>query len=233
MSYLPRVSVILPMHNEAATVAEIVRRVRASGCVQEIIAIDDGSTDGTAAVLATLAEDGGAPPVRVLHHQKRSGKGAAIRTGLAAVTGQLVVIQDADLEYDPADYLALLAPFADARVQAVYGSRNLRANPRSTAAFYWGGRMISVAANLLYGSRLSDIATGYKVIRAPLMRALGLRCDGFEFCPEITAQLLRRGVEIREVPITYRPRTWAEGKKIRARDGVVAIWTLMRLRIGA
>ncbi|MCX6954489.1 MAG: glycosyltransferase family 2 protein [Verrucomicrobia bacterium] len=228
---MPRLSVILPIHNEAATVGEIVRRVRASGWAHEIVAVDDGSTDTTPAMLAGL-QFTGAPPLTLCRHVQRRGKGAAIRTGLSAVTGDLVLVQDADLEYDPADYPALLAPFADPAVGAVYGSRNLRSNPRSTKAFYWGGRLISTAANLLYGTRLTDIATGYKVFRAPLLRAAGLAGDGFEFCPEVTARLLRRGVIIREVPVSYRPRTWSEGKKIRARDGVIALWTLLRLRVG-
>jgi dolichol-phosphate mannosyltransferase len=226
---MPRLSVILPMHNEAATVAEVVRRVRASGRADEIIAVDDGSNDGTAATLAGLAEgEGGRLIVR--RHAVRRGKGAAIRTGLMAATGDLVLIQDADLEYDPADYPGLLAPFENAEVDVVYGSRNRQTNPRSNAAFYWGGRLISAVANLLYGSRLTDIATGYKVIRAPLLKELGLTGDGFEFCPEVTARLLRRGVRIHEVPIRYRPRTWAEGKKIRMRDGGIALWTLLKLR---
>ncbi|MEO6568804.1 MAG: glycosyltransferase family 2 protein, partial [Opitutaceae bacterium] len=187
------------------------------------------STDQTQAVLDQLTRLPGIP-LRVLRHSHNRGTGAAIRTGLAGATGDLVLIQDADLEYDPADYTALLKPFENPDVQAVYGSRNLRRNPRSNAAFYWGGRLLSVAANVIYGSQLTDIATGYKVMRTDLLRSLPLTANGFEFCEEVTALLLRRRVSIHEVPISYAPRTRAEGKKIRARDGLTAIATLLRLR---
>lgn len=226
---MPRVSVIIPACNEARTLAEIVRRVRAAGLADQIVIVDDGSTDGTAALLPTLASD--QPTLDWIRHERTRGKGAAIRTGLRLASGDIVLIQDADLEYDPADSAAVLAPFADSAVHAVYGSRNLRGNPRSSAAFYWGGRALSAWANVLYGARLTDIATGAKAVRAPLIHELNLACDGFEFCEEITARLLRRGVKIHEVPVSYRPRSRAEGKKIRARDGLVALWTLVRLRV--
>ena len=233
---MPSVSVIIPARDEARTLPEIVRRIRATALVQEIIVVDDGSRDATPGLLETLRDDAEAGdarpavPLRIARHHRSRGKGAAVRTGLAVAAGDVILIQDADLEYDPADYPRLLAPFADPAVQAVYGSRNLQPNPHSSEAFYWGGRALSWAANAIYGARLTDIATGYKVVRMPLLRALGLRCDGFEFCEEITARLLRRGVKIHEVPIAYRPRARAEGKKIRARDGFVALWTLLRLR---
>ena len=153
-----------------------------------------------------------------------------MRTGLAQVSGELVLVQDADLEYDPADYAALLEPFADPAVEVVYGSRNLRRNPRSSFSFYWGGRLLSWVANRLFGSHITDEATGYKVIKTGLLRALDLETDGFEFCPEVTAKLLQRGVKIHEVPISYHPRSWEEGKKIKWSDGLVAIWTLIKYR---
>jgi glycosyltransferase involved in cell wall biosynthesis len=227
---MPNVSVVIPACNEAAWLPEVVARVRATGLVREIVIVDDGSVDDTPRIVRELAV--GTPPLVAARHERNRGKGAAIRTGVALARGDIVLVQDADLEYDPADYGRLLAPFADPAVQAVYGSRNLQANPRSTQAFYWGGRGLSWWANALYGSRLTDIATGYKVVRAPLLRELKLACDGFEFCEEITAGLLRRGVSIHEVPISYRPRTRAQGKKIRARDGFTAVWTLCRLRLG-
>ncbi len=229
VSVAPRLSVIIPVYNEAATIAEIVRRVAATGVVDEIVAVDDGSQDGSADRLTALVAT---TPValRVLRHARNRGKGAAVRTGIAAATGDLVLIQDADLEYSPSDYPALLAPFADPAVDAVFGSRNLQANPKSSFAFYWGGRWLSWFTNTLYGSSVSDMTTGYKVVRTALLRELALRCDGFEFCPELTACLLRRGIRIREVPISYQPRSRAAGKKIRARDGLHAMWTLLRYR---
>lgn len=225
----PRLSVILPLYNEARTIAEIIGRVRRGGLAHEIIAVDDASTDASPKLLIELQQQPGTP-LRILRHPANRGKGGAIRTGLAAVTGDVVLIQDADLEYDPADYPVLLAPFSDSAVRVVFGSRNLRRNPRSSQLFYWGGRFLSAAANVLYGTRLTDIATGYKVFRTNLLRELPLDTDGFEFCPEVTAALLRRQVPILEVPISYAPRSRAEGKKIRVRDGGIALWTLVRLR---
>jgi glycosyltransferase involved in cell wall biosynthesis len=225
-----KLTVIVPAYNEAATVAEVIRRVLATGVAEEIVVVDDGSTDGTAEILSGLQIAPG-PAVRVLRHAQNRGKGAAIRTGLAAATGDLVLVQDADLEYDPADYPVLLAPFSDPAVQVVYGSRNLRRNPHSNFAFYWGGRSLSWVANRLNGSRITDEATGYKVIRTSLLRELRLEGEGFEFCAEVTAKLLRRGVRICEVAISYRPRSRVEGKKIRWYDGIVAVWTLVRLRL--
>jgi glycosyltransferase involved in cell wall biosynthesis len=226
-----RLSVIIPAYNEAATLEEIVSRVRATGRVAELIVVDDGSMDDTPAILQRLAISG-APPLRVVRHSKNRGKGAAMRTGLAAATGDLVLVQDADLEYDPADYPALLAPFENPEVRVVYGSRNLRGNPHSSFSFYWGGRLLSWIANRLYGSRITDESTGYKVIQTALLRDLKLETGGFEFCAEVTGKLLRRGVRIHEVPISYRPRSRAEGKKIKWSDGIVAIRTLVKYRFG-
>jgi dolichol-phosphate mannosyltransferase len=226
-------SIVIPACNEASTLAEIIARVRRTALAGEIIVVDDGSTDATPELLREL-EHSGVPALRSFRHVHRRGKGAAIRTALAAVSGDLVLVQDADLEYSPEDYPALLAPFADPAVQAVYGSRNLRAdNGRSNFAFYWGGRFLSVFANALFGGQLTDEATGYKVVRTSLLRTLDLRADGFEFCAELTGKLLGRGVRIVEVPISYRPRSRRDGKKIRWSDGLVAIWTMVKLRLGA
>ncbi len=224
-----KLSIIIPVYNEEATLEEIVARVRATGLAGEIIAVDDGSTDQSPAILNRL-QASGEPPLHLLCHDRNRGKGAAMRTGLDAVTGNLVLVQDADLEYDPADYAALLAPFADSSVEVVYGSRNLQRNPRSSWSFYWGGRLLSWIANGLYGSHITDEATGYKVIKTDLLRDLGLETDGFEFCPEVTGKLLQRGVDIHEVPISYYPRSWDQGKKIQWFDGVIAIWTLVKYR---
>ncbi len=224
-----KLSVIIPVYNEETTLAEIIRRVRATGLAHEIIAVDDGSTDSSTQILADL-QSNGTPPLTILRHERNQGKGAAIRTGLTAVTGDLVLVQDADLEYDPADYSTLLAPFADPTVEVVCGSRNLRRNPRSSFAFYWGGRLLSWIANLLYGAHITDEATGYKMFRTHLLREIRLESNGFEFCPEVTAKLLQRGAVIQEVPISYTPRSWEEGKKIRWYDGLIAIWTLIKYR---
>jgi dolichol-phosphate mannosyltransferase len=224
-----KISVIIPVYNEEATVAEVLRRVLATQLVHEVIVVDDGSSDGTAAAVAGSLGDTGVP-VRLLRHEHNRGKGAAVRTGLEAVTGDVVLVQDADLEYNPADYPALVGPFSDPDVQVVYGSRTLQSNPRSSPAFYWGGRFLSWLANSLHRSRLTDEATGYKVIRAPLLRQLDVQAAGFAFCPELTSKLLRQGIRIHEVPISYRPRSHTEGKKITWFDGVAAIWTLLKHR---
>jgi dolichol-phosphate mannosyltransferase len=225
-----KLSVIIPVYNEEATLGEIIFRVRATCRVDEIVVVDDGSTDASPQILARM-QNHDHPSLQILRHERNRGKGAAIRTGLSAVTGDLVLVQDADLEYDPADYPTLLAPFADPEVVAVYGSRNLRHNPRSSFAFYWGGRLLSWIANGLYGSHVTDEATGYKVIKTEILRDMHLETDGFEFCPEVTAKLLQQGVRIREVPISYVPRSWEQGKKIQWYDGLIAIWILIKYRL--
>lgn len=227
-------SVIIPVYNEAQTVARVIDRVLAvklEGFEREIIVVNDGSTDGTDEVLKRLADEG-SNRVTVIHHEENQGKGAAIRTALEHVDGDIVVTQDADLEYDPAEFPKLLALFEDPAVQVVYGSRNLGKNPRSSWSFYWGGRLVSWVANLLYGSDLTDEATGYKLFRTELLRSLDLRADGFAFCPEVTGKLLRRKIEIHEIPISYQPRSLDEGKKISWRDGLKAVWVLIKHRFG-
>lgn len=224
-----KVSVLIPVYNEVSTLARVVERVMAVDMEKEVLIIDDGSTDGTWEVIQELATRWPGV-VKPLRHERNRGKGAALRTAIPHITGEVVITQDADLEYDPADYPRLLAPFASPEVQVVYGSRNLQRNPRSSWTFYWGGRLLSWLVNLLYGARITDEATGYKAFRADLFRSLRWEADGFEFCPEVTAKILRRGIRIHEVPISYRPRSHEEGKKIHWRDGIVAVWTLVRYR---
>lgn len=228
-----KVSILMPVYNEFPTLPRVLRRVRQAplpaGCEREIIVVDDGSTDGTADLLAAIAASGQA---RVLRAEQRGGKGAALRAGLALASGEVIVIQDGDLEYDPRDYRALLAPILEENAEAVYGSRFLR--QRRPRGMRWpnflANRLLTAAANLLFQAGLTDEATAYKAFRASSLRDLDLRCVRFEFCPEVTAKLRRRGIAIREVPIRYRGRGVAAGKKIRARDGAEALWTLLRWR---
>jgi len=223
-----KLSVIVPVFNERNTVAEIVRQMRAVDLPveREIVIVDDGSDDGTRAVLAQLADS----TVHVILHDHNRGKGAAIRTGLAQVTGDLVLIQDADLEYSPEDWPKLLAPIFSGRAQVVYGSR-FTGERRNMLFLHWvGNRFLSLVTNVLYNTTLSDMETCYKLFDRELIRDIRLRSDRFDFEPEITAKLLRRGVRIYEVPISYTGREFDEGKKITWRDGMVALWTLVKYR---
>jgi glycosyltransferase involved in cell wall biosynthesis len=229
-------SILIPAYREEATIAEILRRVAAIdtsgvGFAKEIIVCDDGSDDRTFEIATAAAA--GDPMVRVVRHDRNQGKGAAIRTALAEASGDYVLIQDADLEYEVSDYPALLRP-AIAGAEVVYGSRFL-ANPRPTGmhtANYVANRVLSTTANLLYGLSLTDEATCFKLFRTELLRSLELTCTGFEFCPEVTAKLGRRKVPIVEVPIAYTARALADGKKVRWTDGVEAMWVLLKHRVG-
>ena len=224
-----KLSIIVPVYNEVRTVAEVLRRVRGAGVRDgelEILVVDDGSTDGTGDVLRAESS----PGTRVLRHRANRGKGAAIRTALGAATGDAVIIQDADLEYDPSDYSKLVDPIRRGEAPAVYGSRILGGNSYSYLRYYYGGRLLTLLFNLLYGTRLTDLSTCYKAFRRDVIASVPLRCEGFEFCPEVTARLVRRGVKIVEVPIAYRPRTIDEGKKIRWRDGLRAIQVMLAIR---
>ena len=223
-----KLSVIIPCFNERSTILTVLERVQRVDLAKEIIVVDDGSSDGTREILGGL--NGQFPDVRVHFHPRNRGKGAAVRTGFAQATGDIVIIQDADLEYDPNDYAAVVAPIVAGRAEVVYGSRNLRPNRCSYLTFYWGGRLVTWITNLLFGSRLTDEPTCYKALRRGVIEGLQLRATGFELCPELTAKVLRRGYRIHEVPISYQPRSREAGKKIRARDGLIAIWTLVRYR---
>ncbi|MBI3447692.1 MAG: glycosyltransferase family 2 protein [Acidobacteria bacterium] len=224
-----KLSVVIPAFNEERTLADIVGRVRAietPGWEREIIVVDDGSIDGTPGVIASLA----GPDLTARRQAPNRGKGAALRVGFAAATGDFIVIQDADSEYDPADLPALLDALRASGADAAYGSRILGSNPKSYFSYYWGGRLLTAIFNLVYGQRLTDVTTCYKIFRLEDALELGLACDGFEFCEELTARLVRAGRRIVEAPITYAPRSIAEGKKIRWHDGLTAIWTMLRLR---
>src|SRR5579872_7098596 len=222
------VSVIVPVYNEAAHVDELLQAIHASPVRKEVIIVDDGSTDGTREMLKSmpLADD-----VTVIFHEKNSGKGAAIRTALEYARGEYVLIQDSDLEYDPHDYPALLAPLKDRRANVVYGVRNDR--PGRGLSFFLGVRFLTWLTNFLYRAYIHDEATCYKVFRRSTLARVKLECRRFEFCPEVTAKVCRMGEKIYEVPISYHPRSAEQGKKIRWTDGASAIWTLLRYRVQA
>ena len=223
-----KLSVIVPVFDERNTVVEIVRRMRAVDIPleREFVLVDDGSTDGTREVLRQLADS----TVRVVYHENNQGKGAAIRSGLDQVTGDLVLVQDADLEYDPEDWPKLLAPVLRGKAQVVYGSR-FTGERRNMLFLHWiGNRFLSLVTNVLYNTTLSDMETCYKLFDRRVLAGITLRASRFDFEPEVTAKVLRRGIRIYEVPISYAGREFHEGKKITWRDGVVALWTLVKYR---
>lgn len=221
-----RLSLIMPVFNERQFIREIIAQVRKVGAHHQLIVVDDGSTDGTREILNDLR-----PQIDTLvFHDGNQGKGAAIRTGLAHVTGQYVLIQDADLEYDPEDYEKLLKPILKGKAKVVYGSR-FTGERRNMMYHHWiGNQFLTFLTNILYNSTLSDMETCYKLFDAELIRSIPLKCRRFEFEPEITAKVLRRGVRIYEVPISYAGREFNEGKKISWRDGFIALWCLLKYR---
>lgn len=227
---VPELSVIVPMYNEAATVGEVLERLAALPLRVQIVVVDDGSTDGSRGIVERLAQ--GRPEVELVCHEANRGKGAAVRTGLARARGAYTVVQDADLEYDPGDLVRLVQAAQREGASVVYGSRIRGHSAASYRSFYWGGRLVSLVASILYGQWITDEPTCYKLFRTDLLRSLPLREDGFGFCAEATALVLRRGHRIREVPVSYHPRSFQQGKKIRWTDGVRAIWILLKHRFG-
>lgn len=224
---------VMPVYNEENTLGEIIGRVEGIPAVKEIVIVDDGSTDRSPEILAKIAGEStsGRPEIKVLTHASNQGKGAAVRTGISATTGDVVIIQDADLEYDPEDYERLLTPMRKGWAEVVYGSR-FTGPHRNLLFWHWiGNRFLTLVCNILYDSTLSDMETGYKVFRGDLIRSLPIRSNRFDFEPEITARVLKRGIRIYEVPISYVGRERHEGKKITWKDGVVALWCLLRYRI--
>lgn len=226
----PLLTVIVPVYNEGQTIDELLRRVLAAAYQKEVIVVDDGSTDGTAKALEAWS---GRPGVRLLAHATNQGKGAAIRTALAHARGRFTVIQDADLECDPDDYPVLVEPLLSGEAEVVYGSRYLRRQDRARhrwSVLRWGVSLLNTCVRLLYGVRVTDEATCYKVLPTAVLRKMDLHCRRFEFCPEVTAKVCRLGLKIHEVPVRYFPRAAGAGKKLRCRDGLQAVLTLWKYR---
>lgn len=225
------VSVIIPVYNEQATIRDIIQRVRAVDLDLEIIIVDDGSTDGTCEILESMAAAPGEEPLIVAHHQANRGKGAAVRTGLPYVTGEVVVIQDADLEYDPAEYFVLLQPILDGRADVVYGSRFLGNGPHRVL-FFWhmvGNKLLTLLSNVFTNLNMTDMETGYKMVRTDILKGIALEQNRFGFEPELTAKLSHiDNIRFYEVGISYFGRPYSEGKKITWRDGVWAIWYIVK-----
>jgi glycosyltransferase involved in cell wall biosynthesis len=222
-------TVIMPVYNESGTIAEIVRRVQKIGLAKEILIIDDGSTDGTRDILKQFESQ---PDIRVILHERNQGKGAAVRTGISEARGDVLLIQDADLEYDPRDYPALLKPLEEGIADVVYGSRFL-GGPRRPILFWnmVANKILTLMTNILYNNILTDMETGYKVFRREVVADIPLHSKRFDFEPEFTAKLLKRKVRVYEVPISFNPRDYSDGKKIGIRDAFEAVWALLKYRV--
>lgn len=220
-------SVLIPAYNEINNIKNILDKIGEVTIPMEIIVVDDGSTDGTRELLNTLKSD----VIKVVFHEKNRGKGGAIKTAIAHSKGDIIIIQDADLEYDPQDYYKLIPLIESGKEKVVYGSRFLnKQNKHSYFSFFLGGQVVTWITNILYFQNLTDEPTCYKVFDAKLLKSIKLNCTGFEFCPEVTAKIAKLGYKIPEVPISYYPRSISEGKKINWKDGVEAIWVLLKYR---
>ena len=228
-----KLSIVIPVYNEARTVAQVIEKVRevdfGPGVEKEIIVVNDGSSDGTRQALQRF--ENGVSGIRVHHSPVNLGKGASVRIGFSYATGDIVTIQDADLELDPIEYTRLIQPIVDGEADVVYGSRFLDAGKRGTLLFYLANRGLAALTNTLYGAHLTDIETCYKVLKRDVLDQLTLRASRFEIEPELTAQVLKHGFRLRELPVAYNPRSKAEGKKISWRDGFAAVSMLVNQRL--
>jgi glycosyltransferase involved in cell wall biosynthesis len=224
-----KLSVIVPVYNERRTIGVILEKVRAVpvDIEKEIVVVDGASFDGTREILEQEAKK---PDTRVIYEPARRGRGRALKEGLAAATGDLVIFQDADLELDPSDYPAMLAPLAAGECDVVFGSRFLNGRPAMTFLQYWGNRVINLGVNLLYGTRLTDVETCYQVFRREAVADMMLENNDFAFTVELTVKLIKKRYKIQEIPIQYVPRGRMEGKKIYWGDGVASLWTLVKYR---
>jgi glycosyltransferase involved in cell wall biosynthesis len=222
-----KLTVIIPVYNEAGTILDVIKRVKEDPFDKEIIVVDDGSTDGTGDVIKKCEES-----IKVFSHEKNTGKGAAIRTAIPHITGDIVIIQDADLEYDPSEYPRLIAPIMEGKADVVYGSRFLGGPHR--VLFFWhavGNKMITTLSNMLTDLNLTDMETGYKAFRAEVLKKIRIDSNRFGFEPEITAKVARMGYRIYEVPISYWGRNYSEGKKIKWKDGLAAIYWIIKYNL--
>lgn len=224
----PPLGVLIPVYNEEASLARVLRRVLLQPCVRQVVVVDDGSSDRSLAIADDFAID---PRVTVCRHPRNAGKGAAVRTGLKALEAPIAIIQDADLEYDPVEYPHLIGPILEGRADVVYGIRGFAGHTAFSYRYVLGNRLVTTAANVLFDCYIHDLATGFKAMRTELLRRLRFGANGFTIDAQITARLLRLGYRIHEVPISYYARSREEGKKVTARDGLAMLGTLIQIRL--
>jgi len=222
------ISVVIPVYNEESTLQKIFTLIKKTRIPSEILIIDDGSTDSTSQIIKQLQED---PSVRVITLPVNRGKGAAVSAGIKAAHGEIIILQDADLEYNPGEYKKLLKPFEKNQAEVVYGVRFMTTKKETSYFLHFiANKILTQITNILYKSSLNDMETGYKIFRKDIFEQLQIKADGFDFEPEFTAKLLKRKIKIYEVPITFKPRNYAQGKKIKFYDALAAVWTLIKVR---